>query len=64
MRKQILGWIKIAGYHQDSAKFIRLYIENRINFTVANKAYQEGYRLKLGGMKCTCTSCNENKIAA
>ena len=59
MRKQALAHIKIAGYHQDSKTFIRLYTENRISFTAANKAYQEGYRLKQAGMKCGCSNCKE-----
>lgn len=56
-RKDVLGHLKIAGYHEDSTAFCRLYSENRISREKANEAYQYGFRAKKNGMTCTCFRC-------
>lgn len=59
--EQIISLMRIAGYHDDKAKFMRLYIEHRIAFAKAQSAFNEGRRLKQNGMRCTCHECNPPK---
>ncbi len=58
-RSIAIALIRTAGYHNDSATFTRLYVENRISLKVAKRAFAEGRKLKAGGVGCTCLECQE-----
>lgn len=57
-RAQVLAAMRVAGYHNDTRSFCRLYTENRISRAAADKEWQAGVSQKKGGMKCSCPSCN------
>lgn len=57
-RKHVLTWLKVAGYHNDQASFVRLYVENRVSVSVARQAFSDGARAKQAGVKCSCRDCN------
>lgn len=56
-RENALGWMRIAGYHDDKRAFTRLLIENRVSKKSADEAWQQGQRQKQAGMACACPSC-------
>lgn len=56
-RENALGWMRIAGYHDDKRTFTRLLFENRVSRKAADEAWQQGQRQKQAGMRCTCYYC-------
>jgi hypothetical protein len=56
-RKLALEHIRSAGYHNDSAAFWRLWVENRVSKDAADKAWQIGQDQKRNGMRCSCFHC-------
>jgi hypothetical protein len=56
-RKNALDWIRIAGYHNDTAAFVRLYVENRVSRASADAAWLNGVAAKLNGVACSCRDC-------
>lgn len=58
-RKHALTYMQIAGYHNDKARFTRLYIEQRVSLSSAREAFAKGQQLKAGGMPCTCYECQK-----
>lgn len=44
IRTQVLAAIKAAGTEGDQRTFLRLYTENRVSYSVARKAYDEGVK--------------------
>lgn len=58
-RKEVLDRMKVAGYHNDKATLTRLYIENRVSFTVANETFQKGVQARKNGVKCNCIECQK-----
>lgn len=63
-RKDALAYMRIAGYHDDKARFTQLYMEHRISRPVADDAWREGVRAKANGMRCSCSDCNKRVLAA
>jgi hypothetical protein len=63
-RADLLGALKFAGYHGDSAAWTRLTIENRISITAAGQAYARGIEARKAGMACGCSDCAAAKTAA
>jgi hypothetical protein len=57
-RADALALISYAGYHNDSARMIRLYVENKISYPIAQKQFKEGVKMKANGIKCGCNLCN------
>lgn len=57
-REQALGWIRVAGYHEDSAAFTRLYIENRVSLAAAKEAFRNGRAQRAAGVPCSCRDCS------
>lgn len=57
-RAALLVSLRVAGYHNDQAAFVRLLVEHRISRQAANDAFQIGWRQRQGGMKCGCYKCN------
>ncbi len=57
-RSYLLAHIRSTGYHEDTQRFLRLLIENRITKRKANEAYIAGRNARLAGVKCTCPDCN------
>ena len=57
-RATALTYLRIAGYHNDQTAFTRLYVENRVSYEAAKKAYREGQAQKARGVGCTCSECN------
>jgi hypothetical protein len=41
-RKQALACLKAAGATDDRKTWLRVYVENRISFTVANQQWRDG----------------------
>lgn len=58
-RADALAHLRIAGYHNDSRAFVRLYVENRISRKAADEAYRTGKRQRAGGMPCHCHECKK-----
>jgi len=58
-RENVLGWIRIAGYHDDKRRFTRLLIENRISRKAADEAWQQGQKQRVNGVPCGCYDCNK-----
>lgn len=56
-REQVLGAMRVAGYHSDDRTFLRLYTENRISYAAAMDARADGARAKVRGVPCTCREC-------
>lgn len=56
-RKNALGWIRIAGYHNDTFSFVRLYVENRVSRASADQAWRNGVAAKRNGVPCSCRDC-------
>ena len=63
-RKTTLDLIRIAGYHNDTKAFTRLYCESRLSRTAANEAWQLGATQKIKGIKCNCVECEKIKTLA
>ena len=57
-RKDALFIIRYAGYHNDAAMGMRVYIENRISKKVYVDNFRKGATAKESGLPCTCSSCN------
>jgi hypothetical protein len=58
-REIALSLCRIAGYHNDSKAFARVFIENRLSMKVAQNAFAEGANQRKSGMKCSCRECRE-----
>ena len=56
-RADLLGLLRFAGYHGDSAAFTRLLVEHRISRRVADDAYSAGRAARVAGQRCGCTDC-------
>jgi len=56
-----LTYLRIAGYHGDRALWTRVYVENRIGYQTAKKAWAEGERMKANGVGCTCADCQSKE---
>lgn len=63
-RKNALAWIRIAGYHNDSTAFTRLYCENRISYPVAMAEFRTGAKMRANGIGCTCRDCQQQAVTA
>lgn len=49
-RELTLAHLRIAGYDNDRAAWTRLYVENRISYAVAKKAWEDGVRMRAAGI--------------
>ena len=58
-RSEVLNLIAFAGYHQDQARFTRLYVENRVGYAAAKAAYRAGARQRAQGVRCDCHDCKK-----
>jgi hypothetical protein len=58
-RKDRLVLMRVAGYHNDIARFTRLFVEGRISLEKANEEYRRGIAMKKGGVPCTCIDCQK-----
>lgn len=58
-RALTLAAMRVAGYHEDTAEFTRLYIENRISYQVAQEEYEKGRRMRKSGVPCNCRVCKK-----
>ncbi len=56
-RKDALVWLRVAGYHDDSKSWTRLYVENRVSRQAADAEWRRGAALKAAGIACACTAC-------
>jgi hypothetical protein len=56
-RSMAIIHIRVAGYHADRATFTRLYVENRVSYEAAKRAYGEGQRMRAVGVRCMCSEC-------
>lgn len=57
-RAHVLALIRYAGYHSDLARMMRLYVENKVSYQVAQTEYNAGTERKKNGTKCNCKDCN------
>lgn len=55
--KAILAHIRAAGYHDDTKRFVRLYVEQRVSFKRAKAAFDHGRRIRESGHVCDCFEC-------
>jgi hypothetical protein len=58
-RKDVLAFARIAGYHADSAAFVRLLVENRVSRESMNEAWSSGVTAKKKGVSCACHQCKK-----
>lgn len=58
-RSAILALMKVAGYHDDSLGFTRLYVENRISRKSADEQWASGKQMKKNGVPCGCYTCKQ-----
>ena len=56
-RSVAIDLLRFAGYHGDVASFTRLYIENRVSYASAKKAFAAGAHARQSGMRCGCSDC-------
>jgi len=57
-RATALTLAKVAGYHEDNARFTRLIIESRVNRQDMSAAFLIGREAKKNGVKCGCSGCS------
>ena len=55
-REAALARIKYSGYHRNS-DWLRIYVENRISYEAAQKAYHAGRQARDKGIACNCPDC-------
>lgn len=58
-RTATLHLMRIAGYHNDTKRFTRLYCESRISRPVADQAFQTGVKQRANGVLCNCSECTK-----
>lgn len=58
-RALAMAHLRIAGYHDDRAAWTRLYVENRVSYAAAKRAWAAGKLARDNGVRCTCTECKE-----
>lgn len=56
-RADVLGLLAFAGYHDDTAAFVRLCVEHRVSRAAAQEAYNGGRRARMRGIACGCREC-------
>jgi hypothetical protein len=49
--------LRIAGYHDDDAAWVRAYVGGRISIARARALQREGAELRRRGMPCSCSDC-------
>ena len=57
-RKDALNLIRYAGYHNDTAMGMRVYVENRVSYKAYLDTFRKGIKDRQNGRACTCSSCN------
>lgn len=63
-REAALVGAQIAGYHNDSAAYLRIRIESHVGVGPLTKAWQRGKILREGGVPCACYECRKAKAKA
>ncbi|MEQ1545996.1 hypothetical protein [Methyloglobulus sp.] len=58
-RESTKTYLQVAGYHNDTKAFMRLYCENRISKAEADKQFNIGQKKRENGVKCSCIDCNK-----
>lgn len=56
-RADVLRLLSFAGYHDDTAAFVRLCVEHRVSRAAAQEAYNGGRRARMRGVACGCREC-------
>ena len=56
-RKTALVLLRVAGYHNDTKAFVRLYVENRVSIAAADREWERGKQMQAAGVPCTCRDC-------
>jgi hypothetical protein len=56
-REVALTKLRVAGYHADSASFVRLYVEERVSYGVAKEQFRIGAQMHTAGTPCDCFEC-------
>jgi hypothetical protein len=56
-REVALTKLRVAGYHTDSASFVRLYVEERVSYAVAKEQFRIGSEMRNAGTRCDCFEC-------
>ena len=59
-REDAITKLRVAGYHGDRATFTRTYVEERVSYAAAKKAYEEGRAMHARGVVCACHECKKN----
>lgn len=61
-RKQLIGAIRYAGYHDDYRTGVRPLVEQRVSKVAYDKAFAEGRAAKRRGIGCNCTECAASRV--
>lgn len=56
-RELAISIARVAGYHDDKARFTRLVVEARVARKHLDDAWRIGVQQKRNGMPCTCARC-------
>lgn len=56
-RKTALVLARVAGYHQDSKAFTRIWVEARVSKAKLNEEWRRGWAMRQAGVPCTCMEC-------
>jgi hypothetical protein len=62
-RKSALVALRVAGYHEDMATWVRVYVENRVSRTAADAEWSRGKAMKAAGVGCSCPDCKRQAAA-
>lgn len=61
-RAQAIAAMRVAGYHEDRAAWTRLYVEQRVSFEKAQRAWREGAELRMTGVTDTRRGPTLNRL--
>lgn len=61
-REHLIGLLRVAGYHEDTATYTRLLIENRISKAAAREAFVQGRNARANGVGCSCGDCRGDRL--
>lgn len=57
-RDLALATMRAAGYHEDRKTWTRAYVESRVSFPLAQRAFNDGQQAREQGARCRCYECD------
>lgn len=56
-RAAALGALRSAGFHNNTHKWVRVYVENNVSRKVADAEWTRGRKMREAGEPCGCWEC-------